>query len=180
MSLPDALAAEADAAIAAMREAARAARRLHARAELLRHMVTTAAKVARLPRAEAVEAVVREWTAAWHLDRTAWPHLARPMEAFTAACIDHVLASPGKADAADTALRAALSDLDDALAEAGTSLADQMAWRSECAHGWWDWIEPTPPDLPGRRERTSVPQPVPGRPFWEAGCADFCKPAGRD
>jgi len=50
-----------------------------------------------------------------------------------------------------------------------------MAWRSECAHGWWDLVEPVPVDLPGRKERPSVPQRAPGTPFWEAGCASFCR-----
>lgn len=178
MTLPEELAAEAEGAIEAMRDAARTARVVHARAELLRHMIATARKVADRPRTEAVEAVVREWMAAWHLDRTAWPHLARDMEAFTAACIDLVLATPAAVPAADAVLRDALAGLDAALDAAGTSLADQMAWRSECAHGWWQAVVPPPADMPGRRERAAMPRPEPDRPFWEAGCAAFCRPQG--
>ena len=44
----DTMLAEADAAIAAMQAAAMHARALHARAELLRHLRTTAAKLARI------------------------------------------------------------------------------------------------------------------------------------
>ena len=64
--LVEELRAEAEAAIAAMREAALAARHLHARAELMRHMLTTARKVKDRPKADAVETVVREWMDAWN------------------------------------------------------------------------------------------------------------------
>ena len=56
---------EAERAILAMQTAALAARQLHARAELMRHMLTTARKVAGKPKAEAVETVVREWMDAY-------------------------------------------------------------------------------------------------------------------
>jgi len=170
----EALREEAESAIAAMREAARHARFIHARAELMRHMLTTARKVIDKPRAEAVEDVVREWMAAWHLDRAAWPHVAREMEALTEAFLDYA-ATPS--DTADATLRAAIAGLDTALDREGASISDQMAWRSQCAHGWWDWVEPRPADLPGRKDRPMIPQPQAGRPFWEAGCADFCEPA---
>ena len=49
---------EAERAILAMQTAALAARQLHARAELMRHMLTTARKVAGKPKAEAIETVV--------------------------------------------------------------------------------------------------------------------------
>ena len=56
----DELTANSEAAIAAMRDAALRARHIHARAELMRHMLVTAHKVKRKPRADAVEAVVTE------------------------------------------------------------------------------------------------------------------------
>jgi hypothetical protein len=163
---------EAEAAIHAMQEAARRARHAHARAELMRHMLTTARKVADRPRAEAVESVVGEWMAAWHLDRGAWPEVARDMEGLTQAFLDYVREP---SDATDLALRQAADALDVALEGQGTSVSDQMAWRSQCAHGWWDLVVPTPPDLPGRKARPMVPDVEPGRPFWEAGCAPFCR-----
>ncbi|WP_293858418.1 hypothetical protein [uncultured Alsobacter sp.] len=168
----DELREEAEAAIAAMREAALRARTLHARAELMRHMLTTARKVMDKPRGEAVESVVREWMAAWHLDRAAWPHVARDMERLTQAFLDYA-ATP--AQSADAALRSAIAGLDEALGREGTSIADQMAYRSQCAHGWWELVAPTPADLPGRKDRPMMPAPEPGRPFWDAGCADFCR-----
>lgn len=167
-----ALQAEAQTAIETMRHAARQARRVHARAELMRHMLTTARKMAGKPKAEAIEGVVREWMSAWHLDRAAWPHIAREMEAFTAAFHDYA-AEPS--DAHDAAVRRNADALEAAFAREGTSIADQMAWRSQCAHGWWDLVEPTPADLPGVKPRPSVPAPEPGRPFWEAGCAEMCR-----
>ena len=42
--------------------------------------------------------------------------------------------------------------LDEALAREGTSISEQMAWRSQCAHGWWELVAPTPADLPGRKD----------------------------
>jgi len=162
----------ADAAIGAMREAALAARHLHARAELMRHMLTTARKVQGEPKPQAIEKVVAEWMQAWNLRRAEWPRLAREIEAFTAAFYDY---ARHPTDAADAALRAGCAALDSALAEQGTSLADEMARRSQCAHGWWEMVSPTPPDLPGRKERPSMPIYTPGTAFWDAGCPDFCK-----
>src|SRR5437588_3026686 len=109
----DELRADSEAAIAAMREAALRARHIHARAELMRHMLLTAHKVKSKPKAEAVEAVVTEWMKAWHLTRSEWPHLAREMEAFTAAFYDYAVDPSG---ANDAALRDACSGLDAALA----------------------------------------------------------------
>jgi hypothetical protein len=169
--LPDEMRREAESAIARMREAAAAARDAHARAELLRHMLTTAARVAHLPRAEAVAAVSREWMAAWHLSPDAYPGLSAEIRGFTAACCGFAEAGDATADAA---LRRALAALDAALAAAGTTLADQMAWRSECAHGWWQAVVPVPPDLPGRAERPGVPRAAPDAPFWTAGAAPHC------
>ena len=163
---------EASAAIAAMQQAALVARHAHARAELMRHMLTTARKVKDKPKAEAVETVVTEWMDAWHLARAEWPHIAREMESFTEAFYDYANAPT---DAHDTRLRQTVEALDAALAREGTTISDQMAFRSQCAHGWWEWVRPTPADLPGRKERPGVPQPSAGEPFWQAGCPDFCK-----
>ncbi|PTM40548.1 hypothetical protein [Bosea sp. 124] len=166
------LRADAAAAIAGMREAALAARHLHARAELMRHMLTTARKVAGKPKAEAVETVVREWMDAWNLDRHDWPHIAREMESFTAAFHDY---ANQPSDGHDAALRDNCTALDEALARENTSISEQMAFRSQCAHGWWELVAPTPADLPGAKPRPSMPQPRADAPFWEAGCADFCR-----
>ena len=163
---------EAQRAVAAMQSAALAARHIHARAELMRHMLTTARKVATKPKAEAVETVVREWMDAWNLGRSEWPHIAREMEAFTEAF--HVYAND-PSDAHDAALRRSCEALDAALAREGTSISEQMAFRSQCAHRWWELVVPVPPDLPGAKPRPSVPVLAEGVPFWEAGCADFCR-----
>ncbi|MCO5090133.1 hypothetical protein [Bosea sp. (in: a-proteobacteria)] len=168
----EALQREAADAVAAMREAALRARHAHARAELMRHMLTTARKVKDEPRAAAVETVVREWMDAWNLGRDDWPQIAREMTAFTEAFHDYANA-PG--DAQDAALRAACAALDAVLAREGTSISDEMAFRSQCAHGWWELVKPVPAGLPGRKPRPSVPQLEAGKPFWEAGCADFCR-----
>lgn len=163
---------EADEAILRMQAAAREARRRHALAELMRHMLTTARKVKDRPRAEAVEAVVGEWMKAWSLARAEWPQLAQEMESFTQAFYDYANAA---SEENDRRVAERCAALDAALAREGTSIADQMAFRSECAHGWWEWVEPTPADLPGARERPNVPRPQPGAPFWNAGCAAFCR-----
>lgn len=163
---------EAERAVTAMRTAALAARHLHARAELMRHMLTTARKVASKPKAEAVETVVREWMDAWNLGRAEWPHIAREMEAFTEAFHDYANAP---SDANDAALRRSCDALDAALAREGTSISDQMAFRSQCAHRWWELVTPVPADLPGAKPRPSVPPLAENAPFWQAGCADFCR-----
>jgi hypothetical protein len=157
-----------------MQEAALAARHAHARAELMRHMLTTARKVKDKdkPKPEAIETVVREWMAAWYLDRADWPHIAREMEAFTAAFHDYAN-DPGEAQ--DAALRKACDALDAALAREDTSISDQMAFRSQCAHRWWELVVPVPADLPGRKPRPSLPPLPEDAPFWEAGCAEFCR-----
>ena len=159
-------------AMAAMQQAALDARHLHARAELMRHMQTTAARFRHRPKAEAVEAVLAEWLAAWHVPRHDWPHIAREMENLTATFHDYVN-DPG--DANDQRLRAATEALDAALAAQGTTISDQMAFRSKCAHGWWEAVRPTPRDLPGRAPRPSVPPLPDDRPFWEAGCDPQCR-----
>jgi hypothetical protein len=168
----DTLQAQAQRAIAEMREAALQARHLHARAELMRHMLATARKMMSKPKAEAVEAVMHEWLGAWNLDRHAWPHIAREIENLTAAFYDFIRdASPVN----DAAIRMYTEALDNALARDGTTISDQMAWRSQCAHGWWEMVCPTPADLPGAKERPSIPVLPEGAPFWERGCAASCR-----
>lgn len=167
----DQLQNEATQAITAMRDAALAARHIHARAELMRHMRTTAKKFMHKPKAEAVESVVAEWMEAWHLPRSEWPHIAVEMERFTQAFHDYAHEA---SDASDAKVRAGCEALDAALAREGTSISEQMAFRSMCAHGWWDMVLPTPADLPGRAERPGIPKWQPGQAFWEARCAAQC------
>ena len=168
----EALQQKAAEAIAQMQEAALRARHAHARAELMRHMLTTARKVKDKPKAEAVETVVREWMDAWNLGRSDWPHIAREMESFTEAFHDY---ANDPSDEHDTRLRESCATLDIVLEKEGTSISDQMAFRSQCAHGWWEQVKPVPADLPGRKPRPSVPGLESGKAFWEAGCADFCR-----
>jgi hypothetical protein len=151
-------------AIAAMRAAAETAREIHVRAELMRHMRMTAAKNKDRPRDEAVRAVVDEWLFAWALERASWPHVAA-MDALTHAFLDYVA---GPSDATDQAVRTAWEAITRAFAAAGKPLADQMAWRSMCAHGWWAQVRPAPAGQ-GRTDRT-----WPARPFWEEGCLPEC------
>jgi len=167
----DQLQGEAVSAIAAMRDAATRARQIHARAELMRHMRTTAKKFMHKPKAEAVESVVAEWMEAWYLPRSEWQHVAVEMERFTAAFYDY---AHDPSDAVDARVRATCEALDAALARAGTSISEQMAFRSMCAHGWWDMVVPTPADLPGRAERPGIPKWRAGQAFWEARCAAQC------
>lgn len=170
--LVDELQREAGMAIDVMKQAAIHARHVHARAELMRHMLTTARKVRDEPRSEAVETVVREWMDAWNLDRDAWPHVAREMTLFTEAFHDYANAP---SDIHDAALRRACDALDEALSREGTSISQQMAYRSQCAHRWWELVEPTPADLPGSKPRPSMPALRADMPFWETGCPDFCR-----
>lgn len=162
--------AEAEAAIATMQAAALHARQLHARAELLRHMRGTAAKLAARPLAEAATLVAGEWMAAWHLDTTAYADIAADVRAFTEAFVRN---AQTPSPATQQAIQATTQALDTALARHGTTLADQMAWRSQCAHGWWDLVVPTPPNLP---PRPGVPTHQPGTPFWQIACAPHCAP----
>jgi hypothetical protein len=167
----DDLLAEAAAAIADMREAALRARTLHARAELLRHMRGTAARMRDRPLDEAATRVAGEWMQAWQLDAAAYAAVSAPVARFTRAFCENARAANA---ATQHEILAAMHTLDAALATQGTSIADQMAWRSECAYGWWDLVAPTPTDLPAR---ASVPRHVPGTPFWETGCAERCRGA---
>lgn len=169
----DQMQAEAASAVAAMRDAALVARRLHARAELLRHMRSTAARLADQPPDHAISRVVREWMRAWHLDTERYGDLVEEVRRFAAAfCTDARASTP----ATQAAIGGATNALDAAFARHGTTLADQMAWRSQCAHGWWDMVVPAPSDLPDRAERSDMPRYQPGFTFWQIGCADRCRP----
>lgn len=169
----DQLQAEAAAAIAAMRDTALHARQQHARAELLRHMHQTAAKLAALPEDQAIARVVSEWMRAWHIDTERYAELAEQVRRFAAAfCTD----ARGSTPATQAAIRDATETLDAAFVRHGSSLADQMAWRSQCAHGWWDMVVPTPSDLPGHAERPGIPRYRAGAAFWDVGCAERCRP----
>ena len=150
--------------IAAMREAALRARDTHARAELMRHMLMTAGKVREQPRDAAVRIIVDHWLEAWELDRASWPHVPE-MEAFAAAFHSYAGAPT---EAHDQRLRTTCVALEQVFAAAGMPLADQMAWRSICAHGWWAGVRPAPPGR-GRPDRD-----WPAVPFWEQGCPAEC------
>lgn len=165
MSLVARMAAEAEAAVAAMRDAALRARDLHARAELMRHMEATACKALAdgRPRDEAAAFVAREWMQAWALGDGAG--LDGAARGFVAAHLDAAAGAPG----AEAGLAGSLAALDAVLTAAGTTLADEMAWHSECAHGWWGHVRPPPAGLP---PRPGVPGLV--RPFWADGCAPHC------
>jgi hypothetical protein len=163
--LVETLRAEAEQRIAAMRAACEAARIAHARAELARHMLTTARKNLGRPRAEAIAAVVEEWLFAWALTRAEVPGIAAAMDAVTDAFCAHAEAPK---PATDAALRAAWDGLEAACAAEGATLADRMAWRSMCAHGWWADVAPAPPGQ-GRADRA-----WPAEPFWTKGCPPEC------
>jgi hypothetical protein len=162
--LVDELKAKADADIAAMQRAALRARDTHARAELMRHMLMTANKVKNRPRADAVRFIVDHWLDAWNLARATWRHVAE-MEAFAAAFHAYAIAPT---DAHDESVRATCIRLELAFAAAGMPIADQMAWRSICAHGWWAQVRPAPAGQ-GRPDRVA-----PSQPFWEDGCLPEC------
>jgi hypothetical protein len=72
-------------------------------------------------------------------------------------------------DAHDGAVRATCASLENAFAKAGMPLADQMAWRSICAHGWWAQVRPAPPGR-GRPDRD-----WPAKPLWDHGCLPECR-----
>ncbi len=168
----DNLLREAEQAIVAMRAAALHARRLHATAELMRHMRTTAAKMRARPLEEAAALVAGEWMKAWHIDGDFYAAIEGPVGRFTRAfCVD----VRGSTVQTQREIAEAIAGVEVALAGQGTSIADQMAWRSECAHGWWDVVVPTPADLPHRAERAGMPRYQAGMPFWETGCAPHCR-----
>lgn len=125
------------------------------------------------PLAAAATQVAGEWMAAWHLDGHAYADIAADVRAFTEAFVRNAQ-MPGPAT--QQAIHDTTLALDAALARHGTTLADQMAWRSQCAHGWWDLVVPSPPDLPNRPSRPGVPTHQPGTPFWQTGGAPHCAP----
>ena len=155
-------AARAD--LAAAREAALRARAMHARAELMRHMMLTTAKSTDRPREESVRLVVDEWLDAWRRDRGNYPYV-RLMEALSGACYDWLHAHDG---AADSAVRKAFAALERACVTHGSTLADEMAWRSGCSHLWWGDVRPAP-DQDEYRDRARRSEPL-----WERGCPPEC------
>ncbi len=162
--LVDELKAKADIDLAAMRSAALRARDTHARAELMRHMLMTANTVRNRPVGDAVRFIVDHWLDAWNLARASWPHVAE-MEAFAAAFHAYAIAP---SNVRDEAVRQTCIRLELAFAAAGMPIADQMAWRSICAHGWWAQVRPAPTGQ-GRPDFE-----WPGQPFWEQGCRPEC------
>ena len=156
--LVDELKAKADASIAAMRDAALRARDTHARAELMRHMLMTASKVKDRPAVDAVRFIVDHWLEAWDLARASWPHVDGN-GGLCRAPFTRMRGAP--TDAHDDAVRATCVRLELVFVAAGMPIADQMAWRSICAHGWWAHVRPPPPGK-GRPDREG-----PDRPFWE-------------
>jgi hypothetical protein len=162
--LVDELKARAEANIAAMRDAALRARDTHARAELMRHMLMTANAVKSRPAADAVRFIVDHWLEAWDLSRESWPHVEE-MEAFAGAFHAYAITPT---DANDNAVRSTCIRLEVAFVGAGMPIADQMAWRSICAHGWWAQVLPPPPGK-GRPDRA-----WPAQPFWDDGCLPDC------
>ncbi len=166
----DSLLDEAEAAIARMRDVAIAARDLHARAELARHMRTTALKMVGQPMEEAIALVSREWMNAWGFDADGYPEIAADMIAFTRAfCTD----ARGATTNTQADVASAIAALDAAFRRIGTSLADQMAFRSECAHGWWGDIVPIPDEF-AKLRKTQPPAQKPGEPFWSAKAPPHC------
>jgi hypothetical protein len=86
------------------------------------------------------------------------------MEGLAGACYD-ALRTPS--NRADRALREAFAALEHACVTNGTTLADEMAWRSGCSHGWWNDVRPSPKgDYPERSRRSE--------PLWERGCPPEC------
>jgi len=154
----------ADATIASAREAALTARLMHARAELMRHMMLTTAKSVDRPRAESVRLVVDEWLDAWRRTRDNYPYVAH-MEALSGACYDALRAPTAESD---RAVREAFAGLEHACVDNGTTLADEMAWRSGCSHAWWGDIHPAP-NLPEYREQAKRSESL-----WQRGCPPEC------
>jgi hypothetical protein len=155
-------AAQAD--IAAAHHAALRARAMHARAELMRHMMLTTAKSTDRSREESVRLVTDEWLDAWGRDRTNYPYAAL-MEALSGACYD-ALKSPSVET--DKRVREAFAALEGACISHGTTLADEMAWRSGCSHIWWGDVRPAP-NLPEYRERARRSEAL-----FDRGCPPEC------
>jgi hypothetical protein len=154
----------ADAEIASAREAALRARTLHARAELMRHMMLTTAKSTDQSRDRSIQLVVDEWLDAWLRTRSNYPYVAA-MEALSGACYD-ALRAPGPAT--DRAVREAFATLEHACIANGTTLADEMAWRSGCSHGWWGDVHPAP-NRPEYRDEARRKESL-----WQRGCKPEC------
>lgn len=154
----------ADAQIASAREATLRARTAHARAELMRHMMLTTAKSTDRPRADSIRLVVDEWLDAWRRTRDNYPYVTL-MEALSGACYD-ALRSPNAVT--DRAVQETFAALEHACVNNGTTLADEMAWRSGCAHGWWGDVHPAP-DEPQYREQAKRKEPL-----WQRGCPPEC------
>jgi hypothetical protein len=87
------------------------------------------------------------------------------MEALTQAFYDYVR-DPSQTN--DETVRRACAAIEAAFAATDIALADRMAWRSMCAHGWWAQVKPAPVGA-GRPDRM-----WPDRPFWEHGCLPEC------
>ncbi len=155
-------AAEAD--LTAAREATLRARTIHSRAELMRHMMLTTAKSTDRSRDESIRLVTDEWLDAWRRKRTNYPYVAL-MEALSGACYD-ALTTPNTAT--DRAVRAAFAALEAACVGHGTTLADEMAWRSGCAHEWWGDVHPAPDEAQYRdaAKRKAA--------LWQRGCPPEC------
>ncbi len=160
---------EAQAAIAQMREAALRARVLHARAELMRHMRGTASRNAGHPAAAAK--IADEWMRAWGLGGDAYADLTTPFRTFAEAFrTDAESATASSSEAIGKALDA----LEAALAGAGTTVADQMAFRSHCAHGWWEMVVPIPSEVSRDGRYADVPEWRKGVAFWDVTCPARC------
>lgn len=154
----------ADAQIAAAREATLRARLTHARAELMRHMMLTTRKSTDRPRTESIRLVVDEWLDAWRRTRENYPYVTL-MEALSGACYD-ALKTPGRAT--NRAVQEAFAALEHACVDNGTTLADEMAWRSGCSHGWWGDVHPAP-DAREYREQAKRKESL-----WQRGCPPEC------
>ena len=158
---------EAEADIAAMRDAARRARDAHAWAELMRHMLMTAGKVVEQPPAR--RRALHRRSLARGVASRARILAARAGNGSLRGGIPRVCAAaPTRAHDADGArdLRKAGSH---AFSAAGMPIADQMAWRSVCAHGWWAQVRPGP-----ARTRPSGPRLARPSRCWEHGCLPEC------
>ena len=167
----DELAAEAEVAIARMKTAALEARYLHARAELARHMRTTANRMIALPVEEAAARISAEWMKAWALDSEAYPAIAGQVAGFTMAfCLD----ARGSTPDTRAAIHQALERLEAGFAVMDTTLSDEMAFRSECAHGWWNGVVPIPAALRQAERFRLMPRAGDDQPWWTASARPHC------
>jgi len=96
---------------------------------------------------------------AWSLDAGAYPALAEDIRRFAAAfCVD----AAGSTPSTQGEIVASLARLEAGFVATGTTLSDQMAFRSECAHDWWELVVPKPAGGPADA-------------FWTRGCAPHCR-----